>query len=109
QVSVLADNMLLGSLDDLREGEFGIVLGALLARRLGVVPGDKISLTLPEVTITPAGIFPRVKRFTLVGVFKVNAPVDQTLALVHLDDAVRLLRRVNGPQGLQVKVADMYR
>lgn len=108
-VSALADNMLLGELSDLREGEFGIVLGALLARRLGVVPGDKVTLTLPEMNITPAGIYPRVKRFTVKGVFRVNAPVDQNFAMLHLEDAVRLLRRAEGPQGLQLQVTDIYR
>jgi len=109
QVSVLADSMLLGELEALADGEFGIVLGALLARRLGAVPGDKVSLTLPEVSVTPAGIFPRVKRFTVVGVFRVNAQIDQTLALIHLQDAVRLLRAVDGAQGLQLKLMDIYR
>ncbi|HEY7885538.1 MAG TPA: lipoprotein-releasing ABC transporter permease subunit [Cellvibrionaceae bacterium] len=107
-VSALADNMLLGALDDLRPGEFGIVMGALLARRLGVVPGDTVTLTLPEMQITPAGVYPRVKRFTVKGVFRVNAPVDQDFAMIHLQDAVRLLRQVQGAEGLQVKVDDIY-
>jgi lipoprotein-releasing system permease protein len=64
EVSEVADNMLIGELSDLQSGQFGIVLGAVLARQLRVVTGDKLTLTLPEISITPAGVYPRVKRFT---------------------------------------------
>ncbi|MDO3382716.1 lipoprotein-releasing ABC transporter permease subunit [Gilvimarinus algae] len=107
-VSEVARSMMMGELDQLQPGQFNIVLGALLARQLGVIPGDKITLTLPRVRITPAGAYPLVKRFTVVGVFEVGAPVDQTLALMHMDDAARLLRQ-SGPSGLQVQVSDIYR
>uniref|UniRef100_UPI0030EDB6CC FtsX-like permease family protein n=1 Tax=uncultured Gilvimarinus sp. TaxID=1689143 RepID=UPI0030EDB6CC len=85
----------------------GIVLGAVLARQLRVVTGDKLTLTLPEVSITPAGVYPRVKRFTVVGVFEVNAPVDQELALIHIRDAEKLYRS-QAPMGLQLKFTDIY-
>ena len=106
-VSAVVDNMLIGELGDLQAGQFGIVLGAVLARQLRVVTGDKLTLTLPEVSITPAGVYPRVKRFTVVGVFEVNAPVDQELALIHIHDAEKLYR-IQAPMGLQLKFTDIY-
>lgn len=107
QVSVLEQHMLAGSSLQLQPGEFGIVMGSLLARSLGLALGDKVTLTLPDITITLAGIYPRTKRFTLVGVFEVGAAVDQTLAMIHIEDAQRLLR-MQGVQGLHVKVDDIY-
>jgi|SRR5690554_222898 len=107
-VSAVADNMLIGELANLQAGQFGIVLGAVLARQLRVTNGDKLTLTLPDITITPAGVYPRVKRFTVVGVFEVNAPVDQELALIHIADA-QTLYRSQAPHGLQLKFSDIYR
>src|SRR5690625_7824414 len=83
-------------------------MGRLLARHLGLALGDQVRVTLPDIAITPAGVYPRVRRFTLVGVFEVGAQMDQTLVMIHLDDAQRLLRR-SGPQGLHLKVSDIYR
>ncbi|UTF60923.1 lipoprotein-releasing ABC transporter permease subunit [Gilvimarinus sp. DA14] len=112
KVSAVANSMMLGELSSLQAGKFNIVLGSLLARQLGVATGDRVTLTLPQIRITPAGVYPRVKRFTVSGVFEVGAPVDQQLALIHLDDAARLLR-LSGAlglqvHGLQVKVPDIY-
>ncbi|WP_049721931.1 lipoprotein-releasing ABC transporter permease subunit [Gilvimarinus polysaccharolyticus] len=106
-VSAVADNMLIGELSSLQEGQFGIVLGAVLARQLRVITGDKLTLTLPDIAITAAGVFPRVKRFTVVGIFEVNAPVDQELALIHIADAQKLYR-TQAPMGLQLKFTDIY-
>jgi lipoprotein-releasing system permease protein len=107
RVSVLGEHMLVGSLDELQAGEFRIVMGSLLARTLGLALGDKVDITSPDINITPAGIYPRVKSFTLVGVFEVGAQVDQQLAIVHLIDAQKFFR-LQGPQGLHVKVNDLY-
>ncbi|MDO6746151.1 lipoprotein-releasing ABC transporter permease subunit [Gilvimarinus sp. 1_MG-2023] len=107
EVSQVARSMILGDLEQLQPGRFGIVLGVLLARQLGVMPGDKVTVTLPEVRITPAGVYPRAKRFEVIGVFEVGAPVDQRMALLHLDDMQRLLR-LSAPTGLQVEVNDIY-
>lgn len=108
EVSEIADHMIMGQLKDLAPGEFGIVLGRLLARQLAVVPGDKVMLTLPQLNVTPAGIFPRVKRFTVVAVFEVGAQVDQSLVLMHLADAQRLLRKGELVDGVHVKVDDIF-
>lgn len=107
-VSVIDDYMFQGSVNDLKPGEFGIVLGRLLAQFLRVEVGSKLIMTLPEVTITPAGLFPRVKRFTVVGIFEVGAQVDQSLAMIHLADAQKLFRYGKQVQGLRIKVDDIY-
>ena len=106
-VSTVGEHMIMGSLDGLQPRSYQIVLGRILARQLGVIPGDSVILTLPAVTITPAGIFPRTKRFTVAGVFSVGAQVDQNMALMHIEDAARLLRMSGKVQGLQLKFDDM--
>ncbi|MFL0799585.1 MAG: lipoprotein-releasing ABC transporter permease subunit [Agarilytica sp.] len=108
-VSELGDNMLVGHIDNLHSGEYGIILGSIIARHLGVTTEDKISLTLPVMSITPAGIFPRSKRFTVVGVFEVGAQVDQTLVMIHLNDAQKLFRMPGQIHGLRLNFDDLYR
>jgi len=107
-VSVVESRMLLGSTLELQPGEFRVVMGRLLARQLGLALGDSVTITLPDIRVTPAGVYPRVRRFTLVGVFEVGAQMDQRLALIHLDDARRLFR-YQGVRGVQVQVEDIYR
>ena len=107
KISVIGQHMLAGSLADLRPGEFGVVMGAILARQLGLALGDKIVITSPEVNITPAGVFQRNKSFVLVGVFEVGAQVDSSLAVIHLNDAQKFFR-IHGAQGLHIKVTDLY-
>jgi len=107
-VSILDEHMIVGELSRLQPGEYGIVLGSLFVRHLRLNIGDKLMLTLPQLNITPAGVFPRTKRFTLVGVFEVGAQVDQSLALLHLRDAQKLFRFGQGVQGLQLKVGEIY-
>lgn len=107
-LSSLADRMILGSVDDLREGEYNIVIGRLLARYLGVSLGDKVNITLPQLTVTPMGIYPRIKRFTVVGVFEIGAQVDQSLVVTHLSDAQKLLRLGSKVSGVELRTRDMY-
>ena len=102
----IAGHVIAGDPGALAPGEFGIVVGQLLARDLGVVPGDRLLLTLPELSITPAGAFPRVKRVTLVGVFRVGGQSDQGLAFVHLADAQALYRRGHRVDGLRFSLPD---
>jgi len=106
--TILKPSMLVGSLEELQAGQYNVVMGRLLARVLGVTIGDKISLTLPQLNVTPAGIFPRMKRFTLVGVFEVGAQVDQNLLLIHLADAQKLLRLGETVSGVSIQTSDMY-
>lgn len=108
QVSEIADSMLIGQIDDLVPRQYGIVMGSLIARHLGVTTGDKVSVTLPVVSVTPAGIFPRSKRFTVTGIFEVGAQVDQSLALIHIQDAQKLFRLPNQVHGLRLRFDDIY-
>jgi lipoprotein-releasing system permease protein len=109
EVSDVGQHMLYGTLDDLKPGEFGIILGQELARTLGVMPGDKVTVVTPQAVSTPAGILPRLKRFTVRGIFEVGMnEYDSALALIHLDDAQRLFRTGNGVTGLRLKLDDLY-
>ena len=108
KLSPIEEAMLAGSLADLQPGEYGIVLGRLAAQFLGLTLGDKVSVTLPVVSVTPAGIFPRTKRFQVVGVFEVNAPIDQTLTMIHLHDAQKLFRTGDAVDGLHLGFTDIY-
>lgn len=107
QVSIVEQRMFVGSMMQLQPGEYGIVMGRLLAERLVLARGDKIRITSPEINITPMGVFTRSRSFTLVGVFEVGAQVDSTLALIHVQDAQKFLRKP-GVQGLHVKTDNMF-
>lgn len=98
-----------GSLSSLQPGSFNVAIGSLLARLLGVSVGDKVNITLPQVSITPAGVFPRSKRFTVSAIFEVGAQVDQSLMLIHLNDAQILFRKKGGVDGLRLRFNNIYR
>ncbi|MGZ8216105.1 lipoprotein-releasing ABC transporter permease subunit [Methylomagnum sp.] len=109
RVSEVATHLVEGKLDDLKPGEFGIVLGSELAEYLGAVTGDKVTVITPQVTPTPAGILPRLKRFTVVGVFEVGMyEYDRNLALIHLDDASTLFQLDGAVSGLRLKLDDVF-
>ncbi len=109
KVSIVSQHMLNGEWDNLQSGEFGIVLGDLLARFLGVRMGDKVTLVLPEASISVAGVTPRLKRFTVVGIFSVGAELDGNLAYIHIDDAARLKRIKEGVEGVRITFADLFK
>ena len=92
----------------LRPGAYGVILGARLAVRLGVGVGDKITLVLPSATVTPAGVFPRQKRFTVAGLLRSRSELDTRAAFVHLEDAQRFLRLGDRVQGYQLKLKDFF-
>lgn len=110
KVSIIDNFMKQGKLDDLAPGSFGIVIGDKAATKLGVGVGDKVTFVAPEVTVTPAGMFPRMKRFTVVGVFHVGAgELDGYLGVTNLDDLGRLHRwKPDQVQGLRLKFADLF-
>ena len=92
----------------LTPGGWGIVLGAELARNLGVKVGDKVTLVAPGGQVTPAGVVPRLKQLTLVGTFNAgHYEYDSGLALIHIDDAARLFR-VEGATGVQLRLKDVH-
>ncbi len=109
KVSYVGEKMVQGRLDDLRPGEFGIVLGRDLALSLGAGMGDKITLVTPQANISPAGILPRLKRFTVVGIFHAgNNEYDGTLSLLHMQDAAKLFQMDNRVSGVRLKLDDIF-
>ena len=95
-------------LGKLQAGEWNIVLGVELARLVGARVGDKVTIVAPGGQVTPAGVVPRLKQFTLAGVFESgHYEYDSALALIHIDDAARLFR-VEGPSGVQLRLADVH-
>ncbi|MFI4981708.1 MAG: lipoprotein-releasing ABC transporter permease subunit [Nevskiales bacterium] len=109
KVADLEQHMKNGHLSALQAGEFGIILGAELARALQVVPGDKVTLIAPQGLVTPAAILPRVKQFRIVGIFEVGMfEYDSSLALIHMSDAQRLYRMDERVSGVRLKLDDLF-
>jgi lipoprotein-releasing system permease protein len=107
KVSDVAGQIKQGSFSDLRAGEFNIVLGLELARSMQARVGDKITLIAPQGQVTPAGVIPRLKQFTVVGIFEAgHFEFDSSLAFMHLDDAEKMFR-LSAPSGLRLRIADM--
>ena len=97
-----------GGLESLRSGAFKVILGARLAARLGVGAGDKVTLVAPMANVTPAGAFPRQKRFEVAGLLRSASEFDNRAAFVHIDDARRLLRLGQRMHGYQVRLRDFF-
>jgi lipoprotein-releasing system permease protein len=99
-----------GRLENLKPGEYGIVLGVELARALRAGPGDKVVMIAPQGQVTPAGVIPRLRQFTVVGIFGVDHyEYDSGLALVALEDAQRLFRLEGAVSGVRLKLRDLFR
>ena len=109
-VSIIGQFFRQGSLDSLQPGEFGIVIGDRAAAKLGVGVGDKVTFVAPEVSVTPAGVFPRMKRFTVSGIFHVGAgEIDGYVAMANISDLARLHRwKPDQVQGLRLRFADLF-
>jgi len=109
RVSILPDHMVEGDLESLQPRSYNVVLGEILARRLNLVVGDKVTLMLPEATLSPAGVLPRIKRLTVSGIFSVGAELDANLAVVDLVDAKKLARLNGQAQAVRIKTEDLFR
>mgnify|MGYP000243401881 CR=1 FL=1 len=107
-VTHLSQKLLAGNIKNLNH--FGIILGKGLADNLGVLLGDKVSVMIPQATITPTGMIPRFKRFTVIGVFTAGTGFnfDTKLAFIHMDDAQKLLQLGNSVSGLKMKIKNVY-
>jgi lipoprotein-releasing system permease protein len=108
RVSILPQHMTEGELESLQPGEFGVVIGELLARHLKVGMGDKITMMLPEATLSPAGVLPRIKRVTVTGIFSVGAELDSNLAVINIHDARKLGRIDAEVQSLRIRFDDLF-
>jgi lipoprotein-releasing system permease protein len=117
-VSEISKKMISGSLDALKEGEYGIILGRELALNLlgttqiellNDLKSRKISVIIPEANVTPIGVMPRFKRFTVVGIFDVGMhDYDSGLAVMHIRDAAKLYRLKGGISGVRLKLDDLF-
>jgi lipoprotein-releasing system permease protein len=109
KVSDVALQIKAGSFNALEPGSFNIVLGKELARGLNVDIGEKVTMYAPQGQMTPAGFVPRMRQFTVVGIFEAgHNEYDSTLAFIHIDDAMKMFR-LDAPSGLRLRVSDMQR
>ncbi len=109
EVNDVANKMVAGKLTDLKAGRFGVIIGTELAASLGVRAGDKLTLIIPQATVTAAGVLPRFKRFDIVGVFDVGMhDYDSGLVLMNIHDAAKLYGLHHGVTGVRVKLDDMF-
>jgi len=110
QVSAIGERLRSGSLEVLEPGSYRMLLGAEVAARLGVAAGDTVVAAIAQGTVTPAGVVPRMRRFTVAGIFYSGMyEIDNGLALVNLGDAGRLFRTGEDVSGLRLKVRDPLR
>jgi lipoprotein-releasing system permease protein len=108
QVAEFGQHMVSGNLAALRPGEFGLVIGIGVARALSLHVGDRVTLISPQGQVTPAGLMPRLKQFTVVGVFSVDHnEFDSALALARMEDAQVLYRMEGAASGVRIKVRDV--
>lgn len=109
KVSDVNFKMIDGSFSNLKPHEYGIVLGVEVAAGLGVMPGDKVTVIVPQVQVTPAGVIPRIRRFTVVGVYEIGHPeYDGMSGFIELSDASRLFRLGDDVGGIRLKLDDMF-
>jgi lipoprotein-releasing system permease protein len=109
RVADFARHLRSGSLDSLKPGTFNVILGVDLARALGVLPGDKVALVAPQGTVTPAGVIPRLKQFTVSGIFEAGiVDADSGLALVSLKDGQTLYQLGDAVSGIRLKLDDLF-
>ena len=109
-ISDVHRHMRVGGVEALRPGEWGVILGIDLARALGVRTGEKIALVTPQGTVTPAGSIPRLKSFTVVGLFELGwIEADSRVALIHMQDAQRLYQLGDAVTGVRARLHDLMR
>ena len=110
RVSGVGDALVSGDLSSLQAGSFNIVLGVELADELRASIGDKVTLTLAEGMVTPAGIVPRTRRFTVSGTYRIGMyEFDRRVAFVNIEDSQRLFRLSEDVSGIRLAVTDIYR
>jgi len=109
QVAELRRDMFRGDVDSLAAGSFNLILGRELAAVLGVGVGDKVTVVTPQISATPIGIMPRLKSFTVSGIFSVGmSDYDRGAGFMHLSDAAKLMSLGDDVTGLRLKLTDMF-
>lgn len=109
EVADIESKMLEGHLVDLKPREYGIIIGAELAHSLGVSMGSKVTMVAPQGSVSPMGVIPRVKRFTVIGIFEAGMfEYDSGLAIIHMNDAQKVFKTKGKVTALQIKLDDMF-
>lgn len=107
-VSELAQQMVVGSLADLQPGQYGLVIGQTLADMLNLIPGDSVMLLAPQGSVSPAGFTPRLRQFTIVGIYRSgHYEYDSSLVFGQAQDVARLFRDT-GTAGVRLRITDMH-
>lgn len=105
----LKNNIMSGSLDKLQSGSFTVAIGEHLAHSLRIEVGDKVTLLIPEATVTIAGVTPKYKRLTVAAIFKTGTSYDDRNAFININDAARMFRMQQSISGIQVRINDELR
>tara|TARA_R110000868_G_scaffold8205_3_gene42601 strand:- start:187114 stop:188361 length:1248 start_codon:yes stop_codon:yes gene_type:complete len=110
KINELSTLMISGKLSDLKPGKFGIVLGETMADNLGIMPGNKVMVIVPKLNVTPLGISPQFKRFTVVGIFHAGNGFgfDNRLAYINMQDAQKLYALGSHINGINLKLSNPY-
>lgn len=108
EITIIDDFMVEGRFDGLQPGEYGIVLGSILAASLQVGVGDDILMVIPQLTITPLGALPRLRKFTVLGIYSLGSEIDGNLALINIEDA-SIMKRLDGKaEGISLHLKDVF-
>ena len=109
QVSDVSQHIIDGGMDNLTSRGYGIAIGVDLAASLGVFVGDKLTVITPKAKITPVGVIPRMKRFTVMAIYKMNIrDYDSSTAFIHMDDAARLFKTQKNVTGIRLKLENLF-
>lgn len=106
--TIVDDFMQIGDLTDLQPGEFSIVLGNILAASLGVGVGDELVMVIPQITTSPLGTLPRLRRFTVSGLYALGSEIDANVAFVHINDAAAMKKLGDAVEGIRLNLADVF-
>ncbi len=106
EVYPLESRMKEGNIHALKAHDYNMVIGRTLANNMGLNLGDKVSVILSEASVSPAGMMPRIRRFTVAGIFEIGDLYDGSQAFIHLEDADKLLHMNGGVSGVQLKLKD---
>jgi len=110
KMTALSDSMIAGSLNNLQSGQFRVILGAELAERLGVLPGETVTVITPQFSVSLTGVMPRFKRFTVAGIFRAGNGFgfDSGLAFIRLEDGQKLFQTGQAISGLHVRIQNPW-
>lgn len=97
-----------GSVDELAPGSFNVIIGSYLAKLLGVNVGDSVTLVIPEVNVSMAGVAPRLKRLNIVGIFEVGYIYDSGFVFMNIEDAAKIFKTQGGVSGIQLRLNDPF-